>query len=196
MRSLVMSDIETNTEWAHLLGRAMSGPLKGKVLKPVVADMVTWEVWQSSYPDTTVMSMPARRSEYTSKFYRDPDRFVMGIIVRGEPWHAEYSDLKEQAIYSTTLEQHPLLLAFDAKGAVPRVFSRILNQKPLVFKKQGVLRVKDENTGSVWDLRTGEAISGPLRGSRLRQWVGIMSFKNAWQNFHPDSRRIKYAPQP
>ena len=27
-RSLIMSDVETRTEWSHLLGRAMAGKLK------------------------------------------------------------------------------------------------------------------------------------------------------------------------
>ena len=187
-----MSDVETNTEWAHLLGRAMSGPLKGEILKPLVADMVTWKVWKKSFPNTTLMSMPARRSEYTSEFYKDPSRFVVGLIIRGKPWHAEYSDLKEQEIYSTTVADQPLLLAFDAEGAAPRVFSRIFEGDTLVFEKDGLLRVTDQGTGSVWDLRTGEATSGPLRGSHLKQCVGIMSFKAAWQNFHPGSRSIKY----
>lgn len=195
MRSLVMSDLETETEWAHLLGRGMAGPLKGSKLRPIAADMVTWGVWKKAHPQTTVMDMPARRSEYTSKFYRDPQRFVYGIMVQGKPWHIPYRDLKNTEIHSAILEQQPLLFAFDKEGAAPRVFSCVVEGETLVFESAGALRVKDRTSGSLWDVRTGQAVSGPRSGSYLEQWVGIMSFKTAWQNFHPESQQISYPPK-
>ena len=39
---------------------------------------------------------------------------------------------------------------------------------------------------------TGEAIEGELKGKRLKPRVGIMSFRKAWQNFHPDSTEVDF----
>ena len=57
MRSLIMSDVETNTEWSHLLGRGMAGTHKDKVLTSIVSDMVTWTAWRDQYPETTALDM-------------------------------------------------------------------------------------------------------------------------------------------
>ena len=44
-------------------------------------------------------------------------------------------------------------------------------------------------------ITTGESVEGPLKGTRLEQRVGIMSFRKAWMNFHPDSRDVEFAPK-
>ena len=75
MRSLVMSDVETRTEWSHLLGRGMAGKLKGKVLKPLITDMLTWAAWKEEFPATTVLNMSNKRDNYTRDFYADPSKW-------------------------------------------------------------------------------------------------------------------------
>ncbi|MEX2459458.1 MAG: DUF3179 domain-containing (seleno)protein, partial [Actinomycetota bacterium] len=44
----------------------------------------------------------------------------------------------------------------------------------------------DRQTGSSWNL-FGEAVSGPLRGARLRRAPAIESFWFMWAAFHPDT---------
>ena len=80
MRSLVMSDVETKTEWSHLLGRGMKGQLKGKQLKAIVADMVTWSAWREEFPDTTVLDMRNTSRNYTRDFYRNGKEFVKNTV--------------------------------------------------------------------------------------------------------------------
>ena len=197
MRSLVMSDVETGSEWAHLLGRAMRGPLRGRELKPLVSDMVTWAVWKKTHPETTVMQMPTRRAEYTSKFYRDATRFLFGFEVNGKAWALSFADLQAVPVFSFQIDTEPLLATYDAEGTVPRVFSREVAGNVLVFNQAGKRRMLDSETGSLWDARTGQALNGPLKGSELDQWVGIMSFRKAWQNVHPDSKDVSFPePQP
>ena len=197
MRSLVMSDLETGSEWAHLLGRAMKGPLRGKELKPLVSDMVTWAVWKETHPETTVMRMPARRTDYTSLFYRDPTRFVFGLKVNGKAWALPLADLQTVPLLSFEIEDQPLLATYDAPGVVPRLFSRKSKGQVLEFSQTQDRRMKDAQTGSIWSCRTGRAIQGPLTGSQLEQHVGIMSFRKAWQDFHPNSNDVLFpSPKP
>ncbi len=62
----------------------------------------------------------------------------------------------------------------------------------------------DDQTGSEWDPATGRAIGGPREGEHLEQVPGVVSYRDAWTTFHPQSalwsasgqaqgRRIKIA---
>ena len=71
-------------------------------------------------------------------------------------------------------------VAFDAR----------LEGRTLTFKaERGVFL--DERTGSTWSV-TGEALSGPLAGSRLNVLPHVNSFWSCWAAFHPET--AVYAP--
>ncbi|MCP4507451.1 MAG: DUF3179 domain-containing protein, partial [Fuerstiella sp.] len=50
----------------------------------------------------------------------------------------------------------------------------------------------DRQTASRWQKLNGNCIEGELQGQVLKQRVGIMSFRKAWQNFHPDSQNVSF----
>lgn len=191
MRSLIMSDTETETEWSHLLGRGMAGKLKGKELEPLVSDMVTWSVWRKQHPETTVLDMSKTSNSFTREFYRDPARFVFGFEVQGKTFALSMDDLLKHPVHSFEVEGHPLLATLEKTGMVVRLFDARVKGKPIGFKQLAQETMQDYQTQSHWKL-TGEAISGPMAGTRLEQRVGIMSFRKAWQNFHPKSRDIEF----
>lgn len=192
MRSLVMSDVETDTEWAHLLGRAMKGRLKGKTLKPLITDMVTWKVWRQENPDTTVMKLSATSKNYTREFYRDPSRFVFGFEVGGDAYALPMAGLIENNVHVFDVDDTKLVATFDPKGAVTHLFETDVDGQTLEFESSGDGKMTDRQTKSVWKTSSGEALEGPLKGKLLRQRVGIMSFTAAWKNFHPDSQSVKF----
>ena len=53
-----------------------------------------------------------------------------------------------------------------------------------------ILRVVDEETGSVW-LISGEAISGPLEGSSLDRVEHLDTFWFSWSTYQPDTVLIE-----
>lgn len=191
MRSLVMRDVETKTEWSHLLGRGMKGPLEGKTLRPLVSDMVTWESWLQAHPKTTVLDMPSRAHGYNSAFYDMPDRFVYGFESGGDAWAIPFAEIQTKQVINFTIADESFVATFEEKGAAPRLFSSNLDGRTLRFELSESDRMKDDKTGSVWSIASGTALDGPLTGKSLRQHVGIMSFRKAWQNFHPESRDIE-----
>ena len=109
MRSLVMMDVETKTEWAHLLGEGMTGQLKGKTLKPLITDMVTWDAWKAQHPDTTVLNMSRTSRNYVREFYRDPARFVFGFEFDGRTWALPMQDMKEHPVHQFEIAGTALL---------------------------------------------------------------------------------------
>lgn len=192
MRSLVMGDVETDSEWSHLLGRAMAGPLKGKTLDPIITDMVTWAVWRDEHPETTVLDMSRTSDNYTREFYRDPTRFVFGFDLAGKAWALPLEKMANNPVHSFRVGDQPLLATFDARGAVTHLFDRKLGDQVLEFSRVDAETMKDTQTDSHWMTKSGEAISGPMKGKLLEQRVGIMSFRKAWQNFFPDSQDVDF----
>ena len=187
-----MSDVETKTEWSHLLGRGMAGKLKGRELKPVITDMVTWSVWKDQYPDTTVLDMSRTSREYTRLFYRDPDRFVFGFEVNGQAFALPMTDMRASPVHQFFTGKTPLLATFDRAGAVTHLFERRVDGRVLDFEQVSDLTMMDQQTSSHWNRLDGSCVKGELRGKMLEQRVGIMSFRNAWLNFHPDSQNVRF----
>ncbi len=192
MRSLVMSDVETKTEWSHLLGRGMAGKLKGRKLKPVITDMITWSVWKEQHPDTTVLDMSRTSRKYSSQFYRDPNRFVFGFEVNGQAYALPMTDMKANPVHQFSKGKQPFLATFDREGAVTHLFERHVDGRVLDFEQVNDLIMTDQQTASHWNRRDGNCVQGEQQGKMLTQRVGIMSFRNAWQNFHPDSQDVSF----
>jgi hypothetical protein len=69
------------------------------------------------------------------------------------------------------------------------VFSSIVDGQSLRFDTVGDQFVDDE-TGSVW-LISGEAVSGPLEGSRLERVEHLDTFWFSWSTYQPDTTLIE-----
>lgn len=54
--NLLMYDRQTDSLWSQLEARAISGPLKGRGLRPLPAVHTTWGEWRFRHPDTLVLS--------------------------------------------------------------------------------------------------------------------------------------------
>jgi len=189
-RSLVMLDIETKSLWSHILGEAMAGELKGHVLKPIPADMVTWSAWKRDHPETTVLDMSRTRRSYTREFYRDPEKFVLGFIGNYGMRHCSFATMIKQPVLNTDARGLPLLITFDQDSTSARIFLRKLGDQVLTFTAVDRQTLRDEQTKSVWNRATGVATDGPLKGKRLAPHVGIVSFTKTWNQFHPDSKAV------
>ncbi len=68
--NLVLFDRETNSLWAQLSGRALSGPAAGTQLEPVPVRLTTWAIWQAEYPESKVLTTDTGFSRnYTCELY-------------------------------------------------------------------------------------------------------------------------------
>ncbi len=65
---------------------------------------------------------------------------------------------------------------------------RTVDDRVLTFERKGD-RVRDRETGSQWDVFTGRALEGPLKGRELRPVAeGVHHFWFSWYAFRPDTR--------
>lgn len=183
-----MSDIETNTEWSHLLGKAMAGKHKGKQLKALPGVMATWAQWKKQFPKTTVLNMSRTRRNYDNEIYGKPERFVLGWVFANEAHHVGYDAMITTPLINLTTSEFPVLVVYDKASTAARIYMRELNGKTLSFETVNAESMRDKETNSTWSRMTGEAISGPMKGKSLTHYPGIPSFKRAWTTFHPETK--------
>jgi len=196
-RSLVMRDAETGSLWSHILGEAMQGELKGTKLQPLSTELVTWDAWRKEHPNATVLNM-SRASrfveqlglDHSKSFYKDPALWVYGWAVGLQRYHVTLAQLQKQAVMNLAIPRANLLLTYDPESTDINLFSRRVEDRDLSFVAAGAGRIRDEQTGTIWNARTGEAVEGRLKGQRLPTQLGMISYTNAWESFYPTSRRV------
>ncbi len=67
--NLLLYDRQTDSRWPQLLGQAISGPSRGRVLEQVPLDWTSWGRWRAVHPDTLVLST---RTGYLRQYGNDP----------------------------------------------------------------------------------------------------------------------------
>jgi hypothetical protein len=196
--SLVMYDADTGTLWSHILGEAMQGALKGTKLEILPSELVTWSAWLKEHPDTTVLNMSRtnigdRGRDFTSEWYTNPaspSTFVYGWSIGLQRYHVPLEVLIKEPVLNLSQGKTALLLTLDPASTDMNLFVRTLADRELSFAAAHPGRIRDEQTGSVWDLRTGVATEGPLKGQRLPRYFGMLSYREAWLTFYPRSRSV------
>ena len=185
-----MMDLETKSLWSHLLGRAMDGKLKGTVLEVIPSDMTTWAAWRKSHPQTTVLDMSRTHRAYTKQFYNQPERFVIGMVDAGKAYHISLAALMKTPVQPLEIGDQKLVAAFTAESTSARIFSRVVGDRLLTFQASGQSDMQDSETNSQWSRATGVCVKGSLAGKSLTPRAGIISYKKAWDVFHPNSQEI------
>lgn len=190
-RSLVMQDRETKSLWSHILGEAMDGPLKGTLLEIIPSQMTDWGTWRKLHPATTVVNLSRTSQEYRREFYRDPDHFVLGLILEGErPRAWSFADLKGATVVNEEVGRLPVLVVFDPASQTAMAFERRASDRLLTFRERADGKLVDDQTGSVWDRFTGRALEGPLAGMSLKALPAIVSYTTSWIVFHPQTEGL------
>ena len=70
-QNFIMRDEETGTWWQQVSGKAIQGPLKGKQLKGVFHDEVSFAIWKREQPQGRVLKPDER--VLASNQYEKPD---------------------------------------------------------------------------------------------------------------------------
>lgn len=189
-----MYDAETRTFWSQLLGEAMQGDLKGAKLEILPSDIVTWDEWKRQHPNTTVLNLSRsafiqRGVDLNSSFYKKPADFVYAWSVGQQRYHANLEMLTKQPVMNVIVPRAALVLTYDPESTEVSLFTRTVGNRELSFAGADAGHMRDEQTGSIWDRRTGEALNGQLKGQRLQPYLGILAYTVAWEGFYPESKK-------
>ena len=88
-----------------------------------------------------------------------------------------------------TIGSFPIVLHANPETKTTHVYLRKAGGQTLTFEEAEGDRMRDKETGSLWDPVRWLAISGPLKGEGLQQVPSNSSFDWAWFDFYPNSLR-------
>lgn len=201
-----MEDLETHSAWSHVLGRALLGKLKGTQLRMVPSVQTSWKEWYQEHPRTRVLkkSREIRASVY-QKYAADPNRtglfrahylmgrlpaktLVAGIALQGDALAVTLAKIRREKILQTKLADRPVLISYSLDGGVRAYLAAVDGTRLNFAERQN--RVSDKQTGSFWDLETGRALEGPLKGKQLSAIPLTMVYWFAWSSFYPNTKVI------
>jgi hypothetical protein len=203
----ILYDRGTGSWWSQVSGRAVEGPLAGRTLGKRAASVTTWAAWRRLHPETTVWwdsALPGRR-RFTEE---SMSRIALGgggavsaadlvIGVEGARGGARAYLVRGLAaaggVVNDSLDGEPLLVHLAEDLVSVSVRSRRLGERVLTFEAGGSL-VRDRETGSAWDPRSGLAQDGRLAGRALGELVHTPALWYAWRSQRPDTTLWPTAP--
>ena len=211
--ALLMYDHQTRSLWSHITGEAIQGPLSGKQLKPLASmPQIAWKTWQMNYPETQVLSVPtgdgrveslnrdgyadyhaSQRAGVSGMKYTDnrlPNKsLVIGVQVPAEDGTTQFrayplAHFTETAIINDTLGEVSLLVFHDKMSFATAVFKRDVVGQVRIFSPKD-RHFAEDNTGTRWNLITGEAVLGKDGGTRLERLPAVNIYWFAWARYYP-----------
>jgi hypothetical protein len=208
--NLVMYDHRTETLWSQMLGEAIKGALRGDRLEFLPSLMTSWGEWKRRHPVTKVLSAEAmgRNADeiidpyvgyYTSgaagvtgwaneSELLKAKELVAGVQVGEEARGYPFEIVHSNGLINDRLNDIPLLLAFIHDLETVAVYRAEANGQALTFSdgsEPGLMR--DDQSGSLWEVQTGQAVDGPLAGSNLPRLAAPLVFWFAWSDIHTNS---------
>ncbi len=174
----------------------------------------TWEQWFSLHPDTLVLNKRgAYRGDTYERYYsggsagilgeankdnRLPGKeLVMGMAVSGLAKAYPFSAISQQPVINDNFAGEAVVVTFETISESGAAFQRRLDGRTLTFEpapgQEGITMMRDLETGSLWQVLTGQAIEGPLFGQRLERLPSHYSFWFAWSDFHPQTELYQSA---
>jgi hypothetical protein len=190
--SLVIYDIDTRSFWNQIAGKCVAGIRSGEQLHPLSSVLTSWGEWKNAYPQTDAVAV-SRVSEYLyASFYQDSDRKNQFCYAHWEPYDGtafSLAYLAKNPVLTLASNGENLVIVTEPDTFGIRTFSSQLDGRLLTFQSidDGI---QDRETSSVWNMKTGTAISGTHSGRRLDQVPGYLAATASWRVLHPNGQVV------
>lgn len=212
---LVMYDELTGSLWSQIAGTAIRGPETGTELSFLPSQLTTLSTWRAAHPGTKVLLPPPESNtvrgreatrDYTSNPYAgyenssavgignnddvddriNPKTQVLGITHDGSAKAYPLPVVRERGLVNDTVGDLPVVVTVGPDETSLFGFVRRADGETLSFERTNPRRMT--GGGSTWSVTSGEALDGPLQGTKLEPATdrGQM-FWFAWADFNPDS---------
>ena len=213
-----MCDEETGSWWQQVSGKAIHGPLKGRQLKEVFHDEISFAIWRHEKAEGRVLKPNEkiaaanqyeaadwetrvgrmRAVEGTDVDKRLPPRtLVIGINLGGKSIAYPFSALQKQSPIMDTAGPVPIMLVLGEDNRSVRAFERLVDGRRLEFFKKTEkkeLQLIDSETGSSWNFE-GQAVAGPLAGRQLNRVSVLEDYWFDWRTYHPETSIYDIGPR-
>jgi hypothetical protein len=221
-QNFIMRDDETGTWWQQVTGLALHGPLKGRQLKAVFHDELSFAIWKREQPKGRVLRPDERiaaQNKYEAADWEmrvggmrvvegaDVDKrlmprmLVLGLSVEGKSKAYPLDALQKQSPIVDMIGSVAVMLVLGDDRRSVRAFERTLDGRKLEFFQKtenasagGGQNLIDAETGSTWNFE-GKAIAGPLAGRQLRKLFVLEDYWFDWRIYHPDTSIYDIGPR-
>ena len=209
-QNFIMRDEETGSWWQQVSGKAIHGPLKGRQLKSVFHDEISFAIWKGEQPQGRVLK-PDERIATANKYEAAdwetqvgrmrvvegtdvdqrlaPRTLVIGISLGGKSVAYPLPALQRQSPIIDMVGSVPIVVLLGEDRRSVRAFERTVDGQRLEFfqKTEGDgFTLIDLETGSTWNFE-GKAIAGPLAGRQLKKIFVLEDYWFDWRLYHPDT---------
>lgn len=127
------------------------------------------------------------------------DRLIIGVSANGESKAYPIQFIGYHHQVQDVLGGKPVIVTYCTVCRTGRVFEPLVNNKTEHFRLVGMdhfnAMFEDEGTHSWWRQANGEAIAGPLKGSKLPELPSAQTSLAQWLKIHPDSKIMQPDPQ-
>ena len=208
-QNFIMQDEETSSWWQQVTGQATFGQLKGKQLKSVHHDEITFGVWKKEQPNGRVLKPSTNyKSQYASDDWEtkiaklplvtqvdpndvlQPRSIVLGITISDVSKAYPLEELEKQKVIMDKIGEIPIIIVMGEDKKSIRVFeARIEGQELEMFVKTNStpLCLIDNQTATHWDF-TGKGVSGSMAGKQLKKVYVLKDYWFDWKLYHPQTK--------
>lgn len=207
-------DIETRSRWHPFAGKAMEGMLKGTSLKRIPIYYESWKSWRFKYPKTLVLNGSDNiRNREHSKNIQIGDSYLNEGFKKVSNFEDKRLPTHEFVFGLLDSEEKPAAIALKDIGQLSQfewnnihyvIFLENTHHVGVFRRKTGDI-IRNFNLHSSFPFKmvdsdkniwndVGEAVAGPLKGSKLEPASGYLTEWYEWVSFKPKSHIIKPSP--
>jgi quercetin dioxygenase-like cupin family protein len=126
------------------------------------------------------------------------DDLVIGVAQGRTAKAYMAADLTQHGSVDDQMPDGPIEVTWCSACGTGAVFRAEINGRRLHFEYDSMVNAnevhKDRETGSRWQQSTGEAISGPLKGSRLTLYPFVLTTWKTWRTRYPSTTVLEPLP--
>lgn len=169
---VLLYDRTTQSLWSQILGKAISGPLKGQELQVVNTQRMTLKSWKSLYPWTQILTT---NTGYERNYQTSP--------------YGSY-DLENRTMFpvahtNDVLHKKEWVIGIENKG----VYKAYSKKRLAKLRKQELQdTVGGETFTLTWDKKAENVVIKNSDGEKI---ASLQMFWFAWVAFHPDTEVFK-----
>lgn len=167
---VLLYDRATESLWSQIIGKAVSGPMKGKKLERLPLTHTNWSDWVEQHPDTLVLS---QQTGYSRDYSRNP--------------YSGYE--KTRTLYFQVSNQAPALYHPKERVLGLQIGEQFKAYPFSEIDKTGQSKVQDRFAGADitihWDSNNQKASMTDDAGNPI---AVVEGFWFAWFAFHPETR--------
>jgi hypothetical protein len=130
------------------------------------------------------------RPAHQAKHMKSEDP-ILGVYLKNKAWALPWWIIKNHHVANLTLDDQPVLITFCEVCSSGGAFNPVLNGQRYTFRivgyYNGSILISDFETGSLWAPFSGEALHGPLKGTRMERLPLYQCTWAEWFAQHPES---------